>query len=196
MSFFPSFLYCGISAGQRCNLPSPNLKGFCPHIGRGPFRRISCSSFCRTQTVTSTTKAASVWRIWDAACRKRGGEKQWRNLGATRVGRCTRGGGGRIGSRALFSDNVSRIEMALKQPINAVTRPSHVSPFRWPWGPISSDFGKLLLRPRTTSSVALGINKREWPAIEDHAELSRTTTVADFNYEFLTDAYSRSLFSL
>lgn len=158
-SFLPSFLYRGISAGQRCNLPSPNLKGFCPHIGRGPFRRISCSSFCRTQTATSTTKPASVWRIWG---RKREREREREAMEKSwRVGGCTRGGGGWIGSRALFSDNVSRIEMALKQPINAVTRPSHVSPFHWPWGPISSDFGKLLLRPRTTSSVALGINKRE-----------------------------------
>jgi len=80
-------------------------------------------------------------------------EKSWSN-GAEGVHRDD-------GPRALFSDNVSRIETALKQPINAVTRPSHGPRSIGLGGPISSDFGKLLLRPRTTSGIARGINKHE-----------------------------------
>nr|KAF7406739.1 hypothetical protein H0235_014395 [Vespula pensylvanica] len=63
---------------------------------------------------------------------------------------------------SLFSDNVSRIETALKQSINAVTRPLETPAdgnTATPRRPISSDFGKLLLRPRTTSGIANGIGK-------------------------------------
>lgn len=57
----------------------------------------------------------------------------------------------RGGSRALFSDNVSRIETALKQPINSVRRRRWAVFHPRPRGPISSDFRKLLLRPGTVS---------------------------------------------
>lgn len=57
----------------------------------------------------------------------------------------------RGGSRALFSDNVSRIETALKQPINGARRRRWAVFHPRPRGPISSDFRKLLLRPGTVS---------------------------------------------
>lgn len=79
--------------------PPSNLKGFGPHIGPLVF---PAEAF-----VVPHTPASRARNMWDGAHkfrRKRRVRRGWL-------------------SRALFSDNVSRIETAFKQPINGVTRP-------------------------------------------------------------------------
>lgn len=70
-------------------------------------------------------------------------------------------------SRALFSDNVSRIETALKQPINAVTRPS------WAACSLPTAFGANFVRfqeivVRSRNGVWCRALNQQTGAIESH----------------------------
>jgi hypothetical protein len=85
-------------------------------------------------------------------------------------------GEGWASPRALFSDNVSRIETAFKQPINAVTRPSHGPVPSAPQGQFRQILGnccyvrerRLPLRAESTNGSWL---------VENRTAIARITTI-------------------